>query len=83
MEFKLSEYDSKVIALHSSLYPFVNYGTTGKTWWIKSTDYDEEFPTYKSFIRFIEDEVKYALLTYALNGELSELEQAIKEDEND
>ena len=73
METKLSDYDNRLIEIHSSLYPFVHYGTTGKIWYIKSGDYDEEFKTYKSFISFVEEEVKYALLNYAINKELGEI----------
>ena len=73
MAVNLSERDERLLDIHSELYPFVNYGTTGTTWWIKSPDYDEEFKTYKSFIRFIEEELKEALLTYAISGELGEI----------
>ena len=73
METKLSDYDNRLIEIHSSLYPFVHYGTTGRAWYIKSGDYDEEFKTYKSFISFVEEEVKYALLTYAINKELGDI----------
>lgn len=73
METKLSDYDNRLIDIHSGLYPFVHYGTTGKTWYIKSSDYDEEFKTYRAFISFIEEEVKCALLNYAINKELGEI----------
>ena len=81
MDIKLSATDEKLLAIHSSMYPFVNYGTTGKTWYIKSTDYDEEFPTFKSFIRFVEEEVKCALLSYALSDRLETIAQALSEEE--
>lgn len=73
MAVNLNERDERLLDIHSGLYPFVTYGTTGATWWIKSPDYDEEFKTYRAFIRFIEEELKEALLTYAINGELGEI----------
>lgn len=79
MDINLNDRDNMLIFIHGSMYPFVEYGTTGGTWYIKSPDYDEEFKTYKSFIRFIEDEVKESLLTYALSGELGEVLEMLKE----
>lgn len=73
METKLSDYDNRLLDIHSGMYPFVHYGTTGKTWYIKSSDYDEEFKSYMEFISFVEEEVKYALLNYAINKELGEI----------
>lgn len=73
MAMKLSERDERLLDIHSELYPFVQYGTTGATWYIQSPDYDETFKTYKAFIRFIEEELKEALLEYAINRELGEI----------
>ena len=78
IELKLEENDRKLVEIHSEMYPFVHYGTTGTTWFIESCDYDETFRTYKAFIRFIEDEVKEALLNYALNGELTMLAETLE-----
>lgn len=80
LEMELNERDQKLIDIHSEMYPFVHYGTTGKTWYIESSDYDNVFKTYKAFIRFIEDEVKEALLNYALNGELTMLAETLEEE---
>ena len=78
IELKLEESDRKLVEIHSEMYPFVHYGTNGKTWFIESSDYDETFKTYKAFIQFIEDEVKEALLNYALNGELTMLAETLE-----
>ena len=80
MEMELNENAKRLIEIHSEMYPFVHYGTTGDTWYIKSCDYDETFKTYRAFIRFIEDEVKEALLNYAINGELMMLAEALGEE---
>ena len=82
LKVKLNEYDDKLVEIHSALYPCVNYGTTGATWFIKSCDYyDEEFKTYKEFISFIRTDVTEALLTYAMNGELTMLAEALGEEQ--
>ena len=72
---KLDKRDERLLDIHGALYPFVNYGTTGSEWYISSPDYDERFKTYKSFIRFIEEEIKCALLEYAINRELEEIKE--------
>lgn len=73
LECNLSDYANRLLDIHSGLYPFVHYGTNGYGWWVKSPDYDETFDDYIGFIRFIEDEVKYSLLNYAINKELGEI----------
>lgn len=75
MEMKLTERDERLLDIHGAMYPFVTYGTTGREWYISSPDYDERFKTYRAFISFIEEEVKCALLEYAINRELKELEE--------
>ena len=73
MEMKLSDRDKRLLDIHGALYPFVTHGTTGREWYISSPDYDEHFKTYKAFIGFVEEEVKCALLEYAISKELNEL----------
>jgi hypothetical protein len=77
---KMSERDERLIEIHSEMYPFVDYSSAGDLWFIESPDYDETFDTYEEFLEFIETEVKEALLTYALNGELMELAEALGEE---
>lgn len=80
MEMKLSDKDARLIDIHSNLYPFVHYGQNRYGWYIESCDYEESFWTYEEFIEFIETEVKESLLTYAMNGELMELAEALGEE---
>ena len=76
---KTSKRDEKLINIYFEMYPFVDISSAGDLWFIESPDYNEEFGSYKDFIEFIEDEVKESLLVYALNGELSEVVEMIKE----
>ncbi len=73
VDVTLSETDTRLLELHGAIYPMTEYGTSGTQWFISSPDGNEIFPTYKSFIKWIEEEVKEALLRYAFNKELGEL----------
>lgn len=75
VDVTLDKLDERLLEIHGALYPLAVYGTTGATWYVKSPDGESGFPTYKSFIKFIEEETKEALLRYAFNGELGELKE--------
>lgn len=79
-EMDIREEERKLLAIHSKLYPFVHYGQSEYGWYIESCDYDESFWTYEEFLEFIEMEVREALFTYAMNGELMELAEALGEE---
>ena len=80
MKMKLNEHDKKLIDIHSTLIPFAEYGTTGSTWYIITTEDEMEFKTYRAFISYIETEAKESLLVYAMNGELMMLAEALGEE---
>lgn len=79
-EMDIRDQDRRLLDIHSEMYPFVHYGRSEYGWYIESCDYDESFWTYEEFIKFIETEVKEALLVYAMNGELMMLAEALGEE---
>lgn len=78
IELKLDKRDRKLMDIYSEMYPFIHYVTFGTSWRIESCEHEEVFLTYQKFIQFIEDEVKEALLNYALNGELTMLAETLE-----
>lgn len=69
----LNPHDKRLVDMYLTLYNTAKLYCLGDYWVIETTERNIELKTYKSFIRFIEDEVKESLLTYAFNNELGEL----------
>lgn len=69
----LNEYDNRLVGMYLTLYNTSKIACYGGEWIVNTTERTIEFKTYKSFIKFIEDEIKEALLNYAYHRELAEL----------
>lgn len=69
----LNPHDKRLVDMYLTLYNTSRLYCLGDYWVIETTESNKEFKTYKSFIKYIEDEIKESLLTYAFNNELGEL----------
>lgn len=69
----LNDYDSRLMDMYFGLNSTDTIACYGNEWIVNTPERTLEFKTYKSFIHYIEDELKEQLLNWAFNRELDEL----------